>query len=78
MLGLRTADGIDLREFRTRYGVDLRQNNEPLVARLVNDGLLRIEGDRLLPTLAGLAVTDSLARDFEIGPETAGGSPIAS
>ena len=77
MLGLRTVDGIDLGTFRTRYGVDLLQRNEPLVERLVNDGLLRIEGDRLLPTLAGLAVTDSLARDFEAGTETAGGSPIA-
>ena len=38
-----------------------------LVERLVKDDLLRVERDRLLPTLAGLAVTDSLARDFEVG-----------
>jgi oxygen-independent coproporphyrinogen-3 oxidase len=67
MLGLRTADGIDLNAFQQRYGVDLRKRNEPLVERLVRDDLLRIEGDLLIPTLAGLAVTDSLARDFEIG-----------
>jgi len=67
MLGLRTADGIDLGEFRTRYGVDLLQRNEPLVERLVKDDLLRIEEGFLLPTLAGLAVTDSLTRDFEVG-----------
>jgi oxygen-independent coproporphyrinogen-3 oxidase len=66
MLGLRTADGIDLVEFRERYGVDLRKRNEPLVERLVRENLLRIEGNLLIPTLAGLAVTDSLARDFEI------------
>jgi oxygen-independent coproporphyrinogen-3 oxidase len=65
MLGLRTADGIDLGAFRQRYGVDLRKRNEPLVERLVREGLLRIEGDLLIPTLEGLAVTDSLARDFE-------------
>jgi oxygen-independent coproporphyrinogen-3 oxidase len=66
MLGLRTADGIDLVEFQRRYGVDLRKRNEPLVERLVRENLLRIEGELLIPTLAGLAVTDSLARDFRI------------
>jgi oxygen-independent coproporphyrinogen-3 oxidase len=76
MLGLRTADGIDLVEFRTRYGVDLLKSNEPLVERLVKSNLLRLEGNRLIPTLTGLAVTDSLARDFEVGPGEAGGSPI--
>ncbi|HSU82142.1 MAG TPA: coproporphyrinogen-III oxidase family protein, partial [Thermoanaerobaculia bacterium] len=69
MLGLRTVDGIDLNEFRERYGVDLWKQNEPLIERLVQKGLLGVEGNRLLPTLAGLAVTDSLARDFETGAE---------
>jgi putative oxygen-independent coproporphyrinogen III oxidase len=67
MLGLRTADGIDLDAFRQRYGLDLRKHNEPLIERLVREGLLRIEGELLIPTLEGLAVTDSLARDFETG-----------
>lgn len=66
MLGLRTLDGIDPGEFQKRYGVDLWKQNEPLIERLVRENLLRIEADRLIPTLAGLAVTDSLARDFEI------------
>jgi len=66
MLGLRTTDGIDLDSFRELYGVDLRKRNEPLVERLVGDGLLKIEGGALRPTLAGLAVADSLARAFEV------------
>jgi coproporphyrinogen III oxidase-like Fe-S oxidoreductase len=69
MLGLRTADGIGLPDFRERYGVNLLEGNEPLVERLVREGLLRIEGDRLVPTLAGFAVTDSLARAFDLGEE---------
>ena len=77
MLGLRTADGIDLDAFQKRYGVDLRKQNEPLIERLVQSNLLCVEGDLLLPTLAGFAVTDSLARDFEVGPGAAGGSPTA-
>jgi coproporphyrinogen III oxidase-like Fe-S oxidoreductase len=69
MLGLRTVDGIDLPGFRERYGVDLLERNEPLVERLVREGLLRVEGGRLVPTLAGLAVTDSLARAFDLGKD---------
>jgi coproporphyrinogen III oxidase-like Fe-S oxidoreductase len=69
MLGLRTADGIDLDEFRERYGVDLRKRNEPLVERLVRERLLRTDGHLLIPTPAGLAVTDSLTRDFAVGTE---------
>jgi putative oxygen-independent coproporphyrinogen III oxidase len=67
MLGLRTTDGIDRISFRERYGVDLPKSNEPLVERLAKDGLLKLEGDFLVPTLAGLAVTDSLARAFDLG-----------
>jgi oxygen-independent coproporphyrinogen-3 oxidase len=69
MLGLRTADGIDLGAFQQRYGVDLGKRNEPLIERLVREKLLRIEGDLLIPTLDGLAVADSLARDFELHAE---------
>ena len=69
MLGLRTVDGIDLSAFQKRYGVDLWKRNEPLIERLVRENLVRIEGEFLIPTLAGLAVTDSLARDFEMPAE---------
>ncbi|HEX6898497.1 MAG TPA: radical SAM family heme chaperone HemW [Thermoanaerobaculia bacterium] len=68
MLGLRTVDGIDLDVYRERYGVNLMKGNEPLVERLVSQGLLERIGTALVPTLSGLAVTDSLARSFEISP----------
>jgi oxygen-independent coproporphyrinogen-3 oxidase len=66
MLGLRTTDGIDRISFCERYGVDLLKSNEPLVERLARDGLLKLEGEIFTPTLAGLAVTDSLARAFDL------------
>jgi oxygen-independent coproporphyrinogen-3 oxidase len=59
MLGLRTAEGIDLEPFRRRYGVDL-----VMPERM--EGLLKIEDGRLVPTLEGWAVADTLARSFEI------------
>jgi len=68
MLGLRTAEGIDLERFRSRFGFDLLQRNEPLVERLVGEGLLVAAGQALVPTLAGWAVADSLARAFDLGP----------
>jgi len=66
MLGFRTIEGVDLGRFRERYGIDLWKENSLLIERLAENGLLTIEGDRLLPTLRGWAVADSLARDFAI------------
>jgi putative oxygen-independent coproporphyrinogen III oxidase len=66
MLGFRTVAGIDLGSFRERYGIDLRDENRRLIERLAEEGLLRFDGDRLLPTLEGWADADSLARDFDV------------
>jgi oxygen-independent coproporphyrinogen-3 oxidase len=66
MLGLRTADGIDLERFRERYGTGLIQRNGPLVERLADEKLLEVRDGRMAPTLSGLAVTDSIARAFEV------------
>jgi oxygen-independent coproporphyrinogen-3 oxidase len=68
MLGLRTADGIDLGEFQRHYGVDLRKRNERLVERLMGSHLLLDLESHLRPTLAGLAVIDGIVRSFEIDP----------
>jgi putative oxygen-independent coproporphyrinogen III oxidase len=59
MLGLRTVEGIDLEQFRRRYGVDLVMQGQL-------EGLLKVEDGRLVPTLDGWAVADTLARSFEI------------
>ncbi|HEX6864196.1 MAG TPA: radical SAM family heme chaperone HemW [Thermoanaerobaculia bacterium] len=59
MLGLRTVHGTDL-------GADLLERNAALIERLSRQGLLNVEGSRLVPTLEGLAIADSLARDFDV------------
>ncbi|HEX2224044.1 MAG TPA: radical SAM family heme chaperone HemW [Thermoanaerobaculia bacterium] len=71
MLGLRTADGLDLGRLRERYGVDLEARNPGLIDRLADEGLLLVvsgEGKEraVRPTLEGWAVADSLARSFEV------------
>jgi oxygen-independent coproporphyrinogen-3 oxidase len=66
MLALRTAAGLDLAGFRRRHGFDIVACNRQLVDGLAASGHLEARDGRLVPTLAGLAVADSLARSFEI------------
>ena len=71
LLGLRTTAGIDLAGLRARYGVDLLAANDALVARLVDEGHVVVRagpdgGQRLVPTLSGLAVADGLAAAFDL------------
>jgi coproporphyrinogen III oxidase-like Fe-S oxidoreductase len=61
MLGLRTAEGIDLDQIRRRYGVEVLAPGSERI-----EGLLKAEGGRLVPTLEGWAVADTLARSFEM------------
>jgi putative oxygen-independent coproporphyrinogen III oxidase len=76
MLSLRTAAGLDLAGFRRRHGFDLAARNQRLVADLVARGLLARRGSRLVPSLDGLAVADSLARGFEVAaPGAEAGGP---
>lgn len=67
MLGLRTADGVDLEDFRERFGVDLVERNRVLVERLVEEGLVEVAEGRLRPTVRGFAVADGLPVGFEVG-----------
>lgn len=71
LLGLRTTAGIDLDALRA-LGVDLVAANEALVARLVEEGRIVVlgspHGQRLAPTLSGMAVADGLAAAFDVSP----------
>ena len=60
-LGLRTKRGINLENFRISYGCDLRAEKAATITELAERGLLEISAGWLRPTLAGLAVADSLA-----------------
>ncbi len=60
-LGLRTRNGICFEEFRMRYGYDLLWKKADMIFLFAEKGLVRIEDGCLKPTLAGMAVADSLA-----------------
>lgn len=64
MLGLRTREGVDLALFKERFGVDLLAVDRGRVERWITDGYLRHEAGRVVPTVAGLAVADSLAASW--------------
>lgn len=66
MLGFRTAAGVDLDRLRNRFGIDLAAGNGDLIDRLCESGHIEADGRRLRPTLAGLAIADTLARSFAL------------
>jgi oxygen-independent coproporphyrinogen-3 oxidase len=77
MLGLRTAEGIDLASLSDGHGVDLVTANRELIESLVGSGHIEHDGGRLRPTLRGLAIADTLARAFDLvlPPTGDNGSP---
>ena len=66
LLSMRTVDGVQLGSFRRRHGIDLVAANRARVETAIGQGLLRLDGDRLRPTAAGLAVADGIARTFAL------------
>ncbi|MCY4467286.1 MAG: hypothetical protein OXC08_01085, partial [Thiotrichales bacterium] len=60
------VEGIDLADYRLRYGVDLPGRNRQLIATLAEEGLGRCDSCALRPTRRGLAVADGLAARFRL------------
>jgi oxygen-independent coproporphyrinogen-3 oxidase len=60
-LGLRTKKGIHLKDYATRYCLDLFARKGDRLTPLQDEGLIAIDDGYLYPTRAGLAVADSLA-----------------
>jgi oxygen-independent coproporphyrinogen-3 oxidase len=60
MLGLRTAAGVDLQDFKNRFGVDFMQVHGAAAAGLESQGLLRLEAGRCAPTLRGMLYINTI------------------
>ncbi len=60
-LGLRTKRGVNLEDFKRRFGRDLAQEKGKILRTLGTEGLVEIRDGFLRPTRAGMAVADSLA-----------------
>jgi oxygen-independent coproporphyrinogen-3 oxidase len=66
-LGLRTKSGFHLRDYKRRYGYDLLLEKAETISQLTENGLVEIKNGCLKPTLAGMAVADSLT--FIVGTD---------
>ncbi len=60
-LGFRTKRGVDLGDFKRRFGCDLVKEKRKILKTLAEEGLVEIRDGFLRPTRAGMAVADSLA-----------------
>ena len=60
-LGLRTKDGIDLKRYKTKFGIDLLEDKKAIIDALIKNKFVELEDCFLHPTRAGMAVADSLA-----------------
>jgi len=66
MLGMRTADGVDLAWLEKRFRTDLIEPNADTLHDLEAKGLICRRADLIAPTPAGMAVSDALVRAFRI------------
>ncbi len=78
MLGMRTTAGIDLAAVGVRVGADLVALNAARLAAWEAAGLVALDGARVAPTTRGLAVSEALARDFELPSAVARAGDVVS
>lgn len=64
IMGLRLIDGIDLQEFRERFGETVEARFGPEIQRLVERGLLELGGGRLRLTGRGLKLGNLVWEQF--------------
>ena len=64
MLALRTAQGVRLREFKERYGVDVIADYAPIVTRFARTGLLERVGDSVRLTQRGRFLANDVCGAF--------------
>jgi oxygen-independent coproporphyrinogen-3 oxidase len=63
-LGLRLLRGVDLAEYRRRFGLDLRKENAGDIARLLDAGLIDIDNDLLRLTRHGALLSNEVFSAF--------------
>jgi oxygen-independent coproporphyrinogen-3 oxidase len=63
-LGLRTADGIDIWEFKRRFDMDFLDHFGALLERLEAQDLLSVSADRCTLTMEGMMVADTITGMF--------------
>lgn len=60
----RTRHGLDMEIFREKFGQDLRKEPAGVLSSLEKQGRVDVDGERIRPTLEGMAVADAMAPLF--------------
>ncbi|MBQ8380612.1 MAG: hypothetical protein IJY18_01850 [Clostridia bacterium] len=60
MLNLRLADGLSLSEYKGIFSEDFTEGKESELEKLINEGYMELEGDRLRFTDKGFYVSNTI------------------
>ena len=64
ILGLRTKDGVSLKEYKTRFGINLNDIFSKQIDKLVSIGLLKKDDYRIKLTNKGIFLANTAFREF--------------
>ena len=64
MLNLRTINGLNLSDFKNKFGYDLLEAKEKEINQLIDRKLLRLNNNILSPTYEGMMVLDTIILDL--------------
>ncbi|GAC1418316.1 MAG: radical SAM family heme chaperone HemW [Candidatus Velthaea sp.] len=67
MLALRTLEGVDIRSFRERYGVDFLEKYRPVIDELAAGGLLHVQDQHVRLTHRGRFLANDVCGAFLAG-----------
>ena len=60
MLNLRTIEGINLLDFKDKFGFDLLEQKEAQIKKFISSHLLILKDNHLIPTYEGMMILDSI------------------
>jgi len=64
MLGLRTAEGISLDEYKAKFGCDFLANREAIIEKLIQDGYAMLNEGKLYLSEKGFYVSNSILTEL--------------
>ncbi len=64
MLNLRTIEGLSLKLVKEEYGVDLFKEKQKVIQECLDEGLLILTDEKLVPTYNGMMVLDQILLKF--------------
>ena len=63
-LGLRLTEGINTKEFKINYGIDLYQNHSKIIEKYINYGFMSYQNSYLKLTKQGILLSNSILAEF--------------